>query len=199
MPADDRAADDGAEAREPRRAAPPACARRLVDHARGDAGARRHPGDPAPGLGRRLGRSRAARPYDGGDDRRRRSLLARRAHAGRSRARARRAAADRARPEGRARAAQRHAVLDRARRWPACSRSSACSRRRWSPARCRPTRHGLRHAVRSAHPRAARPSRPDRGRRGLARADGRQPHPRLASRRSTTACRIPTACAASRR
>ena len=69
---------------------------------------------PAPGLGRRLGRSRAARPYGRGDDRRRRgrgsaaSVLP-------AAGRARRAglAPLRTRTEGGARAAQRHAVLDR--------------------------------------------------------------------------------------
>ncbi len=38
----------------------------------------------------------------------------------------------------------------------------------------------LRHAVRCAHSRAARPSRSDRGRRGVARADDGQRHPRVA-------------------
>ena len=58
-----------------------------VAHARSHAGARRHPGDPEPGLGRRLGRSRAARPSGGRHARRRRRLARRRAHAGRGRAR----------------------------------------------------------------------------------------------------------------
>ena len=44
-------------------------------------------------------------------------------------------------------------------------------------------RQGLRHAVRPAHPGAARTSRTDRGRGRAARADGRQRHPRVASHR----------------
>ena len=50
-----------------------------------------------------------------------------------------------------------------------------------------------------AHPRAARPSRSDRGRRGVARADGGQ---RASARRTSPtmiACRTRIACAASRR
>ncbi len=178
-----RAADDGAEAREPRpgrvgRALADArsCSRRCsraasspVVPGQGSVGAS---GDLAP-----LAHMAAAMIGVGEFDRRRR------AHAGRRGAGARRAGAARARRQGRAGAAQRHAGLDRAARWPACSRPSACSRRRSSPARSRPTPRGLRRAVRSAHPRAARPSRPDRGRRGAARADGGQRHPRLASRR----------------
>ena len=110
-----------------------------VDHARSHAGARRHPGDPEPGLGRRVRRSRAARAHGGRDARRRRGLARRRAHAGR-------------RPRSRAPASRRSCSGRRKgsrcstapssrppRRWRACSRSSACSRRRWSPARCRPT------------------------------------------------------------
>ena len=70
------AADDGAEARKPR-------ARRLgvragdAGDARSDAAARRDPGRSRARFGRRLGRSRAARAYGGGDDRRRRSLSGR--------------------------------------------------------------------------------------------------------------------------
>ena len=62
-------ADDGAEAALAR---PRRLGRALGDGDadRGDAGARRHPGDPGAGLGRRLRRPRAARPHDGGDDRR---------------------------------------------------------------------------------------------------------------------------------
>ena len=43
----------------------------------GDAGARRHAGRAGAGLGRRLGRPGAARPYGGGDDRRRRGAFRR--------------------------------------------------------------------------------------------------------------------------
>ena len=69
-----RAADDGAEAREPgagrfRRAA------RNARPPRGDAGAGRHPRRAGAGLGRRVRRPCAARAYDGGDARRRRRLL----------------------------------------------------------------------------------------------------------------------------
>ena len=44
-----------------------------------------------------------------------------------------------------------------------------------------------------------RPSRADRGGRRAACADGGKRHPRIASRRTTSACRIPIASAASRR
>ena len=76
--------------------------------------------------------------------------------AGRGRARARRARAGGARRQGRAGAAQRHAVLDRLCAGRPVRGRGAVPARRWSPARCRPTRRGLGRAVRSAHPRAAR-------------------------------------------
>ena len=143
-----------------------------------------HPGRAGAGLGRRLGRPRAARAYGRRADRRRRGLRRRRAAAGAPRrspapasrrsCSARRKAwrcstARRSRPPG-----ARRPVRGRAR----------VRRRRWSPARSSTdAARGLRRAVRSAHPRAAPPARPDRGRRGAARADGRQRHPRLAPRR----------------
>ena len=57
---------------------------------------------------------------------------------------------------------------------------------------------GHRRAVRLAHPRRARPARPDRGRGGAARPARGQRDPRLA-RRLRRRSRIPTATAASRR
>ena len=84
---------------------------------------------PGAGLGRRFGRSRAARPYGGGDDRRRRDLVA-----GERACRPRQALAAAglapldARAEGGAGAAQRHAVLHRLCAGRRCSRPSCCSR-----------------------------------------------------------------------
>ena len=138
---------------------------------------------PAPGLGRRLRRSRAARAYDGGDDRRRRGFSREARDAGGGGARARRSRAARARPEGRAGAAQRHAVLDRVgagrpvrgrARVPGGAGDRRAVDRRGAAA---PTRRSIRASI------AARPSRPDRDGGGAARADGRQRDPRLASRR----------------
>ena len=71
MPRGGRAADDGAEARQPRRKARRACGRRRCA-ARGAARRTGDAGRALPGLGRRLGRPRAAGAYGGGDDRRRR-------------------------------------------------------------------------------------------------------------------------------
>ena len=155
MRSSNRAADDGAQARLPR---PRRLGRAAGDHrdAGSHAGARRDPGGPVPGLGRRVGRSRAARPHDRGDARRRRGRPRRRADAGGRGAGARRTLPDHARRQGRARDAQRHAVLDRGGALPACSRSSACSRRRSSPARSRPmrreapTRRSIRASTRCA-------------------------------------------------
>ena len=125
-----------------------------------DARARRDPGGAEARLGRRLGRSRAARAHDRRDARRRRGLLRRRAHAGRRGARARR-------PRRRSCSARRKASRCSTarssrppRRWPALFAiervfQAALDHRR-ARDRCG---EGLRHAVRSAHPRAARPSR----------------------------------------
>ena len=75
MRAGHRAADDGAQARRLGRGASGVRLETLRD-AGSHAGPRRDPGRPVPRLGRRLGRPRAARPYDGGDARRRRGHLA---------------------------------------------------------------------------------------------------------------------------
>ena len=61
------------------------------------------------------------------------------------------------------------------------------------------SRQRLGRAVRCPHPQPARAPGADRLRRRLAHADGRQRHPRVASRSATTGCRTPTVCAASRR
>ena len=84
------------------------------------------------------------------------------------------------RAEGGAGAAQRHAILHRL-----CAgrpvRSGARVARRAGRRRAVDRRGArLRHAVRSAHPCLAPPSRPDRRRPFAARADGRQRDPRLA-------------------
>ena len=168
-------------------------------HARGDAGARRHPGDPEPGLGRRLGRSRAARAHGGGDARHRRGAVAgERMPAAAALARAGLAPIALGPKEGLAllngtqfSTAEALAGLFAIERvFQAALVTGALST---------DAAQGLRHAVRSAHPRAARPSRPDRGRRRAARADGRQRRSAPRTWSTTTACRIPIACAASRR
>ena len=95
---------------------------------------------------------------------------------------ARRTGAARARPEGRSRAAQRHAILrPRTRSSALFAIERVFQAALITGALATDAAQRLRHAVRSAHPRAARPSRPDRGRGRVARADGGQPHPRLAS------------------
>ena len=135
------------------------------------------------GFRRCVRRSGAIGPHGGGDDRRRRD------HArGRTQVRCRgtgagRHAADRARRQGGTCAAERHAVLHRL-----CARrtvrggNAAAGRpdHRRAVDRCR-TR--IRCAIRSAYPRAARPSRTDRRRPCPARADRRQRDPCLASHR----------------
>ena len=88
-----------------------------------------------------------------------------------------------ARRQGRSRAAERHAVLDRLCAGRAVRDRDAVPvgaghRRPVDRRRAR-----LRCAVRSAHPRAAPPSRPDRDGRRAARPDGRLRDPRLASGR----------------
>ncbi len=101
--------------------------------------------------------------------------------------------------EGRAGAAQRHAVLHRLRARRAVRGGNPAAGRprdRRDVDRCGAR---LRHAVRSAHPRAAPPSRTDRGGRGAALADRRQRDPRSRIASATSVCRIPIACAASRR
>ena len=163
----DRPADDGAEAREPG----PGGLRRAAGNAgalASDAGARRDARRPRARVCRRLGRSRAAGPHGRGDDRRRRGLFRGSPPAGGSRSRRRRPRAARARPEGGPRAAQRHAILDRLRaggvvRGGAAVPVGAAERRAIDRCGAR-----VRRAVRSAHPRLARPSRPDRDRGGAA-------------------------------
>ena len=88
-------------------------------------------------------------------------------------------------------------------RWrcTACSAPSTCSPRRWSRARCRSTpRSGSDTPFDARIHARARPAGPDR-RRAAATAqllDG-QRDPRRRTSTATTACRIRTACAASRR
>ena len=121
------------------------------------------------------------------------------------------------RPAGRGRAGERRARARGARRrrkvwrcstarsfrprmrWPACSRPSACSARRWSPARSRPMRRAAptRRSIRASTRCAAIAAR-SRWPRRLARPDGRQRDPRLHPA-AIRACRTPIACAASHR
>ena len=120
-----------------------------------------HPGQ---GLGRRLRRPRAARPYVGGAARHRRGQPQGQGHLRRRRPAHRRPEADRPRGQGGPRPAQRHPGLDRAGgHRPVRRRRSAARRpdRRRDVDRCRPRQ---RCAVRSAHPCGARPARPDRRR-----------------------------------
>ena len=80
-------------------------------------------GGPVPGLGRRVGRSRAARPHGGGDDRRRRSSVRRRDACRPTQALARRRA--RSRSCSAPRKGWRCSTARSSRpptRWPACSR-----------------------------------------------------------------------------
>ena len=151
------------------------------------------------GVGRRLGRSRPARPYERRADRRGPDRARRRGPARRRGAGPARAGAAGARPEGRAGADQRHPGLDRDRaRRPVHRRAGV----RRGPGRRRAVdrrAQGHRRRLRSAHPRGARPARPDRGRRVAAARllDGqRDPATRTPI---ATRCRIPTASAASRR
>ena len=194
----DDAAHDGAEARQPR----PGRLGRPAAHAwphRGDAGSRRHAGRPGARVGRRVGRSRAARPYGGGDDRRRRRTPRRSYRARRRRARRGRPRADRASAQGRAGAAQRHPVLDR-----------QCSDRPVRGRNAVPLRFGdggivdrrrarIGYAVRPPHPCAEAPSRPDRGRRRLYAPCSREAPFALRISPATNGSRTPIACAASRR
>ena len=150
-----------------------------IDGHRGDARSRRDAGRSLAGLGRRVGRPRAARPHGRRHDRRGRGIARRSDPAGGRSARRRRARAARAAAEGGARAPQRHAVLDRARpRRPVRGGDpvplGAGDRRAVARRRAR-----LGRAVRPAHPRAAPPSRPAGDRRGLARPRRRQRDPRL--------------------
>ena len=86
--------------------------------------------------------------------------------------------------EGGAGAAQRHAVLDRLRAGRLCSRPRRCSRRRWSPARCRPTRRAAptRRSIRASTRCAAIAAR-SRPPPRCARLMAGQRDPRLASGR----------------
>ena len=65
----------------------------------------------------------------------------------------------------------------------ACSRPRPCSARLGDRRAFDRRRARIGYAVRRAHPCAAAPSRPDRGRRGLARAARRKRHSRFASHR----------------
>ena len=140
-----------------------------------------------------------ARPYDRGDDRRRRGALRRRRPPGVGRPRTRRPCSLRARPEGGARAPQRHAVLDRAR-----ARGPVRGRTRVSRG-ARDRRPLDRRGARLRRSRSIRASWRCAG--IAARARSRRPSPRLwpaarsASPTATAirACRTPIACAASRR
>ena len=102
---------------------------------------RRHPGRPGARLGRRLRRPRAAGAHDGGDDRRRRVLRRRRPHAGGGGA-SRRPGSSRSSLG----AKEGLALLNGTQFSTAYALAGAvrgrtcCSSRRWSPARCRPTR-----------------------------------------------------------
>ena len=135
----DRAADDGAEARQPgagriRRAAGNGRA------ARSHAGKRRDPCGAGAGLGRRFGRPRAAGAHDGGDDRRRRMLYAAWPRA------ARRSPSSRTAWSRSCLAPRKAWRCSTARsfrppmHWRRCSRPRCFISRRWSPGRCRPTR-----------------------------------------------------------
>ena len=130
-----------------------------------------HPGQ---GLGRRLRRPGAARAYVGDPARHRRGQPQGQGPLRRRRPEDRRPEADRPRRQGRARPAQRHPGLDRAGgHRPVRRRRSAARRpdRRRDVDRCGARQ---RRAVRSAHPRGARPARPDRRRARADGADGRQ-------------------------
>ena len=157
-----RPVDDGAQAREPR---PGRVGRAGRDRAPARGPARQGPdaGGAVPGLGRRLGRSRAARPHVGDADRRRLVLHRRRGGSRRAGAGRGRPVAGGSRRQGRPCPAERHAVLDRlcagrAVRDRDAVRLGAGDRRALDRCGAR-----LRCAVRSAHPRAAPPRRPDRG------------------------------------
>ncbi len=174
-----RAADARPQAREPRPGRLGRAAGNGGDAA-GDAGEGAHPRRAAPGLGRRLGRSRPARAYGRGHARHRRDVYARGPQDRRGGAGVGRAGAGRAGPQGGPRPPQRHAVLDRA-----CAGRSVRGRQP-VPHRARHRRalhrgrQGLRRPLRSTRACAEPPSQPGRLRRGPARADGRQRHPRVA-------------------
>jgi hypothetical protein len=167
---------DGAEDRQPveRRLGHPPRDARGPDRPR----QRRRPAlHSVQGLGRRLGRPRAAGPHVLRPDRRRRGPPQRRDPVRRGRPRPRWPHATGPRPQGRPRPAQRHPVLDRPRpRRPVRRRGRLRrrDRRRGPVGRCA---QGLRRPVRRPHPRPARPARPDRRRRPPARPDGRLGHP----------------------
>ena len=138
---------------------------------------------PVEGFGRRVGRSRAAGAYGRAADRRRRGAREGRDRSGRQGAGDGRSEAADARAR---RKASRCSTARRSRpRWR--SRGlfeiekvfAAAHRRRRDVDRCA---EGLRHAVRCAHPCAARAAGPDRCRRGAARLDGGQRNPRIPSR-----------------
>ena len=105
---------------------------------------RRHAGRPVARIGRRLGRSGAARPYGGGDDRRRR----------RSRRRSRSRPPPPRSPKSalsrlslRPKRGLRSSTARNSRppmRSSACSRPKRCSAPRWRPAHCRPTARAAR-------------------------------------------------------
>ena len=147
----DDAAHDGAEARQPR----PGRFRRPAADAwphRGDARPRADSGRPGARIGRRVGRSRAARAYGGGDDRRRR------AHPSE--------AVSRPPPPRSPRPASSRSSFSPRKGWrcstapssrppmrsSACSRPKRCSAPLWRRARCRPTARAdrMRHSTRAS-------------------------------------------------
>ena len=160
--------------------------------------ARRHAGDPEQGLGRLVGRPRAARAPRAGADRRGRGDVRRASAARRRGARARRPRAGRADGQGGARAHQRHAPDGGRRRARACATPRGCSTPRSSRWRSRSRRSRARpsRSTRACTRCAASPGR-RRSRRGCARCS-----PAARSSRATptaAACRTRTRCAARRR
>ena len=172
------------------RFARPRLFRRALERHRGARRARQcgHPAvHSGAGLGRRVGRSRPARASRRGADRRRRSE-GRRPRRTRARcARGGGAGARGPRPQGGPGAPQRHAGVDRPGARGAVrrrTRDGGRLRRRRAVARRLPRQ---RHAVRSAYPCRARPSRSGRRRGDLSRAARRQLDPRLAQGLSSRA------------
>ncbi len=170
-----RRARDAAAARRVAAARALRRAARVRRAARGAARARRRPGDPEQGLGRLLGRSRAARAPRARADRRGRGDCRRRAAAGRRGTRARRPAAAGAEREGGARADQRHPP-DGGRRRARRARGRAAGRRGGGRRRALARGvQGLDGAVRRAAARAAPAAGPAGGRRAPPRAARGQP------------------------
>ena len=161
--------------------------------------ARRAAGDPGQGLGRRLGRSRPARPPRRLPARPGRDPAWGRAAAGRRGAGAARRSTAPPRRQGGPGAAQRHPGLDRARAdrlVPGGGGARGGAGRRRAERRCRARQ---RRAVRSAPQPGARPARPDPGRGAPARSCSRAARSAPRTWSTASASRTPTACAASRR